>query len=68
MARIMSKNVLETVAVDEAQQPNTVKDRQCLKCKATFQSEWSGERVCRRCKGTNAWRNGLPAGSHSSFN
>lgn len=68
MARIMNESVLETVAPDETPQRDTVKDRKCLKCKATFQSEWAGERVCRRCKGTNAWRNGLPAGSHSSFN
>jgi hypothetical protein len=22
----------------------------CLVCKTQFQSEWSGERICRRCK------------------
>lgn len=32
------------------------KDRVCLSCGSTFPSEWAGERVCRRCKGTNAWR------------
>jgi len=37
------------------------KTRQCLKCRSTFSSEWSGERICRRCKGTNAWKNGVPS-------
>lgn len=34
------------------------KARHCLRCKAEFHSEWSGERICRRCKSSNAWRNG----------
>jgi hypothetical protein len=33
--------------------------RQCLKCRATFHSEWAGERVCSHCKSLNAWRNGV---------
>jgi hypothetical protein len=32
--------------------------RRCLRCDAEFHSEWSGERICRHCKGTSAWRNG----------
>jgi len=31
--------------------------RRCLKCKTSFHSEWSGERICSRCKGSSAWRN-----------
>jgi hypothetical protein len=34
------------------------KARLCLKCSTTFQSEWVGERICPRCKGTHAWRSG----------
>ena len=34
------------------------KVRRCLRCKDEFRSEWSGERVCPRCKNTNAWRSG----------
>ena len=30
--------------------------RNCLRCDASFQSEWSGERICHRCKNTAAWR------------
>lgn len=42
------------------------KSRQCLRCKATFESEWSGERICRRCKGSVSWRTGLPPSFGSS--
>jgi hypothetical protein len=34
--------------------------RRCLRCGSSFESEWSGERICRRCKSTTSWRNGLP--------
>ena len=33
------------------------RQRQCLRCRAAFPSEGFGERICRQCKGTNAWRN-----------
>lgn len=41
------------------------KARECLRCKDSFESEWSGERICSRCKGTTAWRNGTPLRSNS---
>ncbi len=34
------------------------KKRACLKCGERFESEWAGDRVCGRCKGTMAWRSG----------
>ncbi len=34
--------------------------RECLRCKAVFQSEGFGERVCARCKGSAAWKTALP--------
>ncbi len=34
--------------------------RQCLRCEDEFESEWSGERICRRCKTSATWRGGLP--------
>jgi hypothetical protein len=37
------------------------KCRQCLMCREPFISEWPGERVCRKCKSTNAWREGQAA-------
>ncbi len=33
--------------------------RRYLRCSEPFESEWSGERVCRRCKGTHGWREGV---------
>lgn len=40
--------------------------RSCLRCHDDFLSEWSGERICKRCKGTAAWREGGTISSHSS--
>lgn len=34
------------------------KTRICLLCRSDFESEWSGERICKRCKGTAAWKSG----------
>jgi Zn finger protein HypA/HybF involved in hydrogenase expression len=34
------------------------KTRRCLSCGRSFPSEWAGERVCRNCKSTEAWRRG----------
>jgi hypothetical protein len=36
----------------------TPKMRHCLRCRTPFLSEWSGERICRKCKSTIAWRQG----------
>jgi hypothetical protein len=36
------------------------KARVCLRCRTSFHSEWSGERICRNCKSSTSWRNGLP--------
>jgi hypothetical protein len=36
------------------------KERSCLRCGTAFLSEWSGERVCRHCKGSAVWRAGIP--------
>ena len=35
------------------------KVRACLKCREPFESEWSGERVCKKCKTRIAWREGV---------
>jgi Zn finger protein HypA/HybF involved in hydrogenase expression len=44
------------------------KVRQCLRCNDTFPSKWSGERICPRCKSSNAWRTGTPLRSYPSAN
>jgi hypothetical protein len=35
------------------------KMRDCLICRRQFLSAWAGERICRRCKSTSAWRGGV---------
>jgi hypothetical protein len=39
------------------------KTRRCLMCGSDFKSEWSGERICKRCRSSHNWRHG--AGSAS---
>lgn len=41
------------------------RERQCLRCNTAFCSEGFGERICRRCKASNAWRNAVPVRSGS---
>jgi hypothetical protein len=40
----------------ERQRASEQKIRKCLICRSPFPSAWAGERVCRRCKSTSAWR------------
>jgi hypothetical protein len=42
----------------EAKRMPEKKIRNCLVCHSAFLSAWAGERICKRCKGTSAWRNG----------
>ena len=35
------------------------RERTCLRCLTAFHSAWSGERVCKACKGSSQWRVGL---------
>jgi hypothetical protein len=39
-------------------EPPTPKLRTCLRCQSPFESTWAGERICRPCKSTHAWRSG----------
>ena len=34
------------------------KQRKCLVCRDEFESAWSGERICKRCKSSNGWKSG----------
>jgi hypothetical protein len=43
------------------------KARRCLMCRNAFDSEWVGERICRRCKDTSAWREGDATSRNRSF-
>ena len=49
----------------EIEQPDSLDDgsswdrpkiRKCLRCSAEFESAWSGERICKRCKSSNSWK------------
>jgi len=34
------------------------KTRRCLVCSEDFLSAWAGERVCKKCRSSTAWRQG----------
>ncbi len=54
-------NDMSDIAVptkDEERDIVTQKTRKCLLCGTQFASEWAGERVCKKCKATAAWRQG----------
>jgi len=40
-------------------------ERSCLKCGNSFFSEWTGERVCKRCKQSSEWKNSDPFSLHA---
>jgi hypothetical protein len=39
--------------------PDAAVKRRCLMCKDMFERAWSGERVCKRCRGSGTWKNSL---------
>lgn len=39
--------------------PVVTTPRSCLRCQAPFESAWAGERVCRKCKTSRVWRDGV---------
>jgi hypothetical protein len=43
----------------DSDRPIETKTRLCLTCKVPFESKWSGERICRRCKSGKIWRSGV---------
>ncbi len=45
-----------TVSKPVSERVHVAKTRQCLKCREPFESEWSGERVCKHCKSLDSWR------------
>jgi hypothetical protein len=53
--------------IDSVRALNDVpRERRCLCCDTGFWSEGFGERICRRCKGLNAWRNTGPVSPGAS--
>jgi len=47
-----------TVSKPRPSEPQEPKSRRCLMCRDRFESAWPGERICKRCKSTAAWREG----------
>ena len=47
-----------TLSKPRPSEPQAVKLRRCLMCRDRFESSGPGERVCKRCKSTAAWREG----------
>ena len=41
-------------------------ERRCLRCRTAFWSTGFGERICKRCKGLNIWRNATFASASPS--
>ena len=58
-APLMTDPLATGVPLDQVQNLDS-KVRHCLRCRVEFRSQWAGERVCSRCKGTSAWRQGSP--------
>ncbi len=40
----------------ESDRVYVAKARKCLMCSSEFMSSWPGERVCKSCKETAAWK------------
>jgi hypothetical protein len=51
---------------DEQLNPDDPKVRHCLRCQSEFTSQWAGERICARCKGSTTWRSGIPVRAASA--
>lgn len=56
----MNVNEKTAEALDEfdAERQSQRKERDCMMCGEGFESEWFGERICRKCKSTAAYRQG----------
>lgn len=52
--------------VDNRPSWDVPKIRNCLRCTGSFESEWSGERICGACKKSQAWRLGNPASTQTT--
>ena len=47
-------------------QADTPAERCCLRCATPFWSDGFGERVCKRCKSTSAWKSAGPSAAGQS--
>lgn len=54
-----SKELAEEFRTTKQESDTDEKIRSCLICRRDFASAWVGERICRSCKSTSAWRSGI---------
>lgn len=66
MSQALPHDVLDNNTEGEVTVRSRPKARRCLRCETRFDSAWSGERICPRCKGSSAWRNGDPLPSRAA--
>lgn len=45
--------------IGDAEALHAPKERPCLMCRLKFMSQWSGERICQKCKTRAIWREGV---------
>ncbi len=57
----MNKHDLHDLPDESAKPPlrDVPKVRPCLRCGGEFHSAGFGDRICRHCKGSKTWRNGI---------
>ena len=66
MSQVLPHDILDANTESEVIGRSSPKARRCLRCDTRFDSAWSGERICPRCKGSSAWRNGYPLPSRAA--
>ena len=64
--RIVSANDAPKSGLIPDRSRDVPKTRNCLRCRTEFQSQWSGERICKHCKTSSTWKSGLPMASRSN--
>ena len=54
----MDEHQPDTETEDYPVVPQVRRERPCLMCGTRFISQWSGERICQKCKSRSNWREG----------
>ena len=60
-AKVWFMSDLDKNSKPEPDRKYDAKSRPCLRCRTEFLSSWPGERICRSCKSSSAWREGVAA-------
>jgi len=61
VANVPAMSSSEKNSKPEPDRQYETKTRKCLRCREEFSSSWPGERICRTCKSSSAWREGIAA-------